>query len=29
VEDCTEADGAYRDKSLGLWDLSTLSVRHP
>jgi hypothetical protein len=29
VEDCTEADGAYRDKSLGLWDLSTLPVQHP
>ena len=28
VEDCTEADGAYRDKSLGLWDLSTLPVQH-
>jgi hypothetical protein len=29
VEDCTEADGAYRDKSLGLWDLRTLALQHP
>jgi hypothetical protein len=28
VEDCTEADGGYRDKSLGLWDLSILPVQH-
>jgi hypothetical protein len=28
VEDCTEADGAYRDKSLGLWDLSTIPLQH-
>ncbi|MEM7428199.1 MAG: class I SAM-dependent methyltransferase [Pseudomonadota bacterium] len=26
VEDCTEADGRYGDKSLGLWDLESLPV---
>jgi len=25
VEGCTEADGAYRDKSLGLWELSKIN----
>jgi hypothetical protein len=26
VEHCTEADGAYRDKSLGLWELSSVKL---
>lgn len=26
VENCTELDGAYSDKSLGLWELAELSV---
>lgn len=25
VEGCTEADSAYRDKSLGLWELSKIN----
>lgn len=29
VEGCAEADGAYADKSLGLWRVSSLPVRNP